>query len=105
MSLLSRPAFAAMNTADLRLIGSVSFAHFISHINMMILPPLFAIVREDFNVSYFDAPRRPAASAQRKTPGFGIAFSFLQSIPNFVRSTFHSPLSQPSVVLPREMQI
>jgi FSR family fosmidomycin resistance protein-like MFS transporter len=52
MSLLSRPAFAAMNTADLRLIGSVSFAHFVSHINMIILPPLFAIVREDFNVSY-----------------------------------------------------
>jgi len=52
MSLLSRPAFAATNTADLRIIGSVSFAHFVSHINMMILPPLFAIVREDFNVSY-----------------------------------------------------
>ncbi|HMA74573.1 MAG TPA: hypothetical protein VKP67_24250 [Xanthobacteraceae bacterium] len=41
-----------MNTADLRIIGSVGLAHFVSHFNVMILPPLFAIVREDFGVTY-----------------------------------------------------
>src|ERR1700678_2540439 len=52
MTLLSRPAFAAMSAPDLRVIGSISFAHFISHFNTMILPPLFAIIRGDFDVSY-----------------------------------------------------
>jgi MFS transporter, FSR family, fosmidomycin resistance protein len=52
MTLLSRPAFAAISAPDLRVIGSVSFAHFISHLNTMILPPLFAIIRGDFDVSY-----------------------------------------------------
>jgi FSR family fosmidomycin resistance protein-like MFS transporter len=52
MTLLSRPALAAMNAADLRVIGSIGLAHFVSHLNMMILPPLFAIVREDFGVTY-----------------------------------------------------
>src|SRR5580692_8863936 len=52
MTLLSRPAFAALSTPDLRVIGSISFAHFISHLNTMILPPLLAIIRGDFDVSY-----------------------------------------------------
>ncbi len=52
MTLLSRPAFATMSAPDLRVIGSVSFAHFISHFNLMILPPLFAIIRADFGVTY-----------------------------------------------------
>jgi MFS transporter, FSR family, fosmidomycin resistance protein len=41
-----------MNAPDMRVIGSVSLAHFISHFNLMILPPLFAIIREDFAVTY-----------------------------------------------------
>jgi hypothetical protein len=52
MTLLSRPALAAINADDLRVIGSVGLAHFVSHANMMILPPLLAIVREDFGVTY-----------------------------------------------------
>jgi FSR family fosmidomycin resistance protein-like MFS transporter len=52
MAFVSRPAFAAMNAADMRVIGSVGLAHFVSHFNIMILPPLFAIVRADFDVSY-----------------------------------------------------
>jgi len=31
MTLLSRPAFTDMSTADLRVIGSVGLAHFVSH--------------------------------------------------------------------------
>ncbi len=52
MALISRPAFSTMSAADLRTIGSVSFAHFVSHFNLMILPPLFDIVRGDFDASY-----------------------------------------------------
>src|SRR5579872_7180248 len=52
MAYLTRPAFAAMSGADMRVIGSIGFAHFISHFNLMILPPLFAVIRDDFGVSY-----------------------------------------------------
>jgi len=52
MTLLSRPAFPSIGAPDLRVIGFVSFAHFISHFNQMILPPLFAIIRDDFGVTY-----------------------------------------------------
>ncbi len=52
MSELSRPAVMAMNAADLRTIGTVSLAHFVSHFNQMMLPPLFDIIRGDFAASY-----------------------------------------------------
>src|SRR5262249_28855252 len=52
MTFPSLPALAALSAADLRVIGSVGLAHFVSHFNLMILPPLFAIVREDFGVTY-----------------------------------------------------
>ena len=56
-----------------------------------------------------DAQRHRAVHTdhQRGSPGPGRegTFSFLQSRPNFVRSTFHSPLSHPRVMLPLATQI
>jgi MFS family permease len=37
---------------DARIIGLVSGAHFVSHVVLMVLPPLFLFVRNDYNVSY-----------------------------------------------------
>ncbi|HVV63679.1 MAG TPA: MFS transporter [Pseudolabrys sp.] len=39
-------------TGDARVIGLVSAAHFVSHIYILVLPPLFAFVRADYGVSY-----------------------------------------------------
>ncbi len=44
--------FAARRAGDVRLIGGVSAAHFVSHYYMLVLPPLFAFVRADYGVSY-----------------------------------------------------
>jgi MFS family permease len=38
--------------AELRVIGGVSAAHFLSHFYFLVLPPLFLWVRADYNVSY-----------------------------------------------------
>jgi MFS family permease len=38
--------------ADSRVIAGVSAAHFVSHFYMLVLPPLFAFVRADYDVSY-----------------------------------------------------
>ncbi len=37
---------------DAKVIGLVSGAHFVSHVYMLVLPPLFAFVRADYAVSY-----------------------------------------------------
>ena len=39
-------------TADLRVIGLVGSAHFVSHIYILVLPPVFPFVRAEFGVSY-----------------------------------------------------
>src|SRR5690349_406161 len=39
-------------TAETKLVGSVCFAHFVSHYYIMLLAPLFLIIREDYGVSY-----------------------------------------------------
>ena len=44
--------FAARRAGDMRLIGGVSAAHFVSHFYLLVLPPLFAFVRADYAVSY-----------------------------------------------------
>jgi MFS family permease len=41
-----------MRPAESRLIAAVCAAHLVSHYYMLLLAPLFAFVREDFNVSY-----------------------------------------------------
>jgi MFS family permease len=40
--------------ADAKIIAGVSAAHFVSHFYMLVLPPLFAFVREDYGVSYVE---------------------------------------------------
>jgi MFS transporter, FSR family, fosmidomycin resistance protein len=52
MTDLTRPALATMSPPDMRVIGTIGFAHFVSHFNLMILPPLLAIMRDAFAVSY-----------------------------------------------------
>jgi MFS family permease len=43
---------APARAADFRIITLVGIAHFVSHVYILILPPLFAALRADFNVSY-----------------------------------------------------
>jgi MFS family permease len=45
-------AYTARRSDDIRLIGSVSLAHGVSHFYMLALPPLFAVVRAEYGVSY-----------------------------------------------------
>jgi MFS family permease len=44
--------FTARRSGDIRMIGSVSLAHCISHFYMLVLPPLFAMVQAEYGVSY-----------------------------------------------------
>lgn len=37
---------------DRRTIASVSAAHFVSHVYILLLPPLFEVIRADYQVSY-----------------------------------------------------
>jgi MFS family permease len=43
---------APARAADFRIITLVGIAHFVSHVYILILPPLFAALRAEFNVSY-----------------------------------------------------
>lgn len=45
-------ALTADNTNDARAIASVSAAHFVSHVYILLLPPLFEVIRADYQVSY-----------------------------------------------------
>jgi MFS family permease len=45
-------AIVARRSDDIRVISSVSAAHFVSHYHYLVLPPLFAFVRADYGVSY-----------------------------------------------------
>jgi MFS family permease len=42
----------AIRATDFRIVGLVGFAHFVSHVYMMVLPPLFPFLRAEFDVSY-----------------------------------------------------
>ncbi len=42
----------ARRADDVRLVGGVSAAHFISHYYILVLPPLFGFVRAEYDVSY-----------------------------------------------------
>src|SRR4029079_18273844 len=44
--------YAPPRSDDIRLVGGVSAAHFVSHFYMLVLPPLFAFVRADYAVTY-----------------------------------------------------
>ena len=45
-------AAATPRASDARVIGLVSAAHFMSHVYMLVLPPLFAYVQRDYGASY-----------------------------------------------------
>src|SRR5712691_3758701 len=45
-------ALPSARATENKLIGSVCFAHFVSHYYIMLLAPLFVFVREDYGVSY-----------------------------------------------------
>src|SRR5205807_1053117 len=38
--------------AETKLVGGVCFAHFVSHYYIMLLAPLFLVIRDDYGVSY-----------------------------------------------------
>jgi MFS family permease len=42
----------AIRSGDARIIGLISAAHFVSHYYILLLPPLFAFIRDDYGVSY-----------------------------------------------------
>src|SRR5262245_4139916 len=45
-------AYAAQRSDDIRLIAGVSAAHGVSHFYMLALPPLFAVIQAEYQVSY-----------------------------------------------------
>src|SRR6266567_4072002 len=45
-------ALPSARATENKLIGSVCFAHFVSHVYIMLLAPVFIFVREDYGVSY-----------------------------------------------------
>jgi MFS family permease len=45
-------AGAAGRARDVRIVGLVSGAHFVSHVYILLLPPLFVFIRADYHVSY-----------------------------------------------------
>jgi len=52
MTVSTEIAYAARRNGDIRLIASVSAAHCASHFYMLVLPPLFAVIRAEYDVSY-----------------------------------------------------
>jgi MFS family permease len=46
------PTTLSSRDTDMRVIGLVSAAHFVSHFYILVLPPLFLFVRADFGVSF-----------------------------------------------------
>ena len=42
----------ARRSSDSKVVGLISAAHFVSHLHMLVLPPLFAFIRADYGLSY-----------------------------------------------------
>ena len=42
----------ARRSSDSKVVGLISAAHFVSHLHILVLPPLFAFIRADYGVSY-----------------------------------------------------
>ena len=51
---MSAEASAGSLRRDVRIIGLIGSAHFISHFFQLALPPLFPLLRESFGVSYVE---------------------------------------------------
>src|SRR5512145_3177550 len=62
----------AARTTDTKVITLVSAAHFVSHYYILVLPPLFPLIRDEFAVSYVELGAALAAfnviSAAMQTP-------------------------------------
>ena len=67
-------------TSDARVIGLVSAAHCVSHLYMLVLPPLFAFIRADYGLSYTQLAVVLA--------GFGIVSATLQTPAGFLVDRF-----------------
>jgi MFS transporter, FSR family, fosmidomycin resistance protein len=69
---MTETAVKADTSRDLRVITCVSTAHFVSHFYMLVLPPLFAFVRDDYGATYTELALAIAAfnvvSAAFQTP-------------------------------------
>jgi MFS transporter, FSR family, fosmidomycin resistance protein len=52
MTAVSELPFARDPAGDAKTIVSISAAHFVSHVYILLLPPLFEVIRADFQVSY-----------------------------------------------------
>ena len=51
--LLNKPADAS-STRDAKVVALVATAHFASHVHVMLLPPIFGVVKQHFGVVYTD---------------------------------------------------
>jgi MFS family permease len=52
MTAVSELPFTRDHFGDAKTIASVSAAHFVSHVYILLLPPLFEVIRADYRVSY-----------------------------------------------------
>lgn len=52
MAEMTEIAGAAGSARDVKVIGLVGAAHFVSHLYMLVLPPLFVFIKADYGVSY-----------------------------------------------------
>ncbi len=52
MTAVSSPADAHSFRRDIRVIGVIGVAHGMSHFFQLVLPPLFPLLRAEFDVSY-----------------------------------------------------
>ena len=50
----TRPA----SSRDAKVIALIAMAHFVSHVHIMLLPPIFGQVKEAFGVSYIEIGSR-----------------------------------------------
>jgi len=52
MTEMIEAAGAALRSRDVKVIGLVGAAHFVSHVYILVLPPLFVFIKADYGVSY-----------------------------------------------------
>src|SRR5579862_2167634 len=74
----------SIRPAESRLIAAVCAAHLMSHYYMLLLAPLFAFVREDFNVSYTELALALTV--------FNVVSGVLQTPIGFIVDRFGAPM-------------
>ena len=83
-------------TSDTKVITLVSAAHFVSHYYILVLPPLFPLIRNEFGVSYVELGAALTAfnviSAAMQTPaGFLVDRVSARAVPGARTSAASSP--------------